>query len=454
MSDRSTSRNLFNSNRRSLGKIKTTSSGIYGVKKSSSKNTNMAFSRSIKKIAIFFDKVSEKSGFFSFLVNFFLYVFDRTRVILVLVSAVLEVVFEAFDSFKSDFVAKMYWGRGNLFQVSVQLFGFGLLFLIFVSFNYHHRRAPNVFVYADDSNSVFQDDLIVENTSTNTQSPENRGRVDLVKYVVRSGDTLGKIAQFYGVSVDTIMWANNLSAVHLLHPGEVLMIPPGDGILIKVKSGDTVASLAKKYSKYNVSPQTIVDANMLEYPFTLETNQTIFIPNAKPATVYATRSYTAPIQTSIVTNYPQPVIQSNVNRFVGWPVASHRGRLTQCYSAWHNGIDIADGGAPDLVASAPGTVIFAGCQSGSCPPPGSATGGYGLAWTVKILHPNGFSTVYGHMNRIYVNAGEQVVEGQHIGQMGQTGTAFGIHVHFMVIRGSGWSQVNPAMYMKDHVCGY
>jgi murein DD-endopeptidase MepM/ murein hydrolase activator NlpD len=77
-----------------------------------------------------------------------------------------------------------------------------------------------------------------------------------------------------------------------------------------------------------------------------------------------------------------------------------------------------------------------------------------LAWAVKILHPNGFSTVYGHMNKIYVNAGEQVVEGQRIGQMGQTGTAFGIHVHFMVIRGSGWKQVNPAMYMKDHICGY
>ena len=401
-------------------------------------------------------RLSQKPNIIGFILDLILYISERIRILIILSSVALELVFNWLDDVKKFLVKKLFWGRGYIFQISVNVFGAILLFIIFLSYNYHSTilSSQSYKVYAlDDQHNIMAEDLIVERTSTNTQTPENRGRIDLVKYKVRSGDTLGKIAQFYGLSVDTIMWANNLTSAHILRPGEILLIPPDDGILIKVRKGETVESIAKKYAKYNVSPQTIVDANLLEYPFTLKTGQTLFIPNAKPAQTYASRSVT-PIQTSIVNKYPTVAIPSNVDRFVGWPVAGGRGTVTQCYWAWHNGIDIADAGYPDLVAAAPGIVIFAGCQSGSCPPPGATTGGYGLAWAVKILHPNGYSTVYGHMNKIYVKAGQEVVEGQKIGQMGQTGTAFGIHVHFMVTRGSSWTHVNPAMFMKRHICGY
>ncbi len=413
--------------------------------------------RLLSKLANFFLSQSYKTTFLAFLINLVLYLYDRLRVFFILLSVSLELIFSWFESLKKILVKRLFWGRGFLFQYVVNVFGVGLLFVIFLSYNYHYRNSiyDSSPVFAEGNNSSgLKEDLIVERTSTNTQTPENRGRVDLVKYVVRSGDTLSKIAQFYGISVDTIMWANNLSAVHVLRPGETLLIPPDDGILIKVKKGDTVESIAKKYAKYHVSPQAIVDANLLEYPFSLEPGQTLFIPNAKPAQnrIYARRAVT-PVQTSIV-KYPVVHVASNVNRFVGWPVAGGRGVVTQCYWAWHNGVDIADAGAPDLVAAAPGVVVFAGCQSGSCPPPGVPTGGYGLAWAVRILHPNGYSTVYGHMNKIYVKAGQHVEEGQPIGQMGQTGTAYGIHVHFMVTKGTSWHHVNPAMFMKRHICGY
>lgn len=100
---------------------------------------------------------------------------------------------------------------------------------------------------------------------------------------------------------------------------------------------------------------------------------------------------------------------------------------------YHPGIDIAeDYGAP-IYASASGYVQRAGWY-----------GGYGNY--VNISHDYGYSTAYGHMSSIKVNAGDYVQKGQVIGYVGSTGYSTGPHLHFEVLLNG--EQVNPRKLIK------
>jgi murein DD-endopeptidase MepM/ murein hydrolase activator NlpD len=101
-----------------------------------------------------------------------------------------------------------------------------------------------------------------------------------------------------------------------------------------------------------------------------------------------------------------------------WPVS---GLVTSEYGyRWgrlHAGIDIGAGTGTPIRASAPGTVIFAGQQSG-----------YGNV--VIIDHGGGFSTVYAHQSRIAARDGQSLPRGGLVGYVGSTGHSTGPHLHF------------------------
>lgn len=66
------------------------------------------------------------------------------------------------------------------------------------------------------------------------------------QYTTVAGDTAQSVAQRYGISATTVKWANNLTS-DALEAGKNLTIPPVDGIIYTVKSGDTLDSIASKY---------------------------------------------------------------------------------------------------------------------------------------------------------------------------------------------------------------
>jgi surface antigen len=66
-------------------------------------------------------------------------------------------------------------------------------------------------------------------------------------YVTVVGDTAQSVGQKYGVTADTVKWANNLTG-DALTVGQTLRIPNVDGVLYTVRSGDTIDSIAQKYS--------------------------------------------------------------------------------------------------------------------------------------------------------------------------------------------------------------
>ena len=87
--------------------------------------------------------------------------------------------------------------------------------------------------------------------------------------------------------------------------------------------------------------------------------------------------------------------------------------------AFHEGLDIANDVGTTIVATAAGTVTYAGYN-----------GGYGNE--IEIDHGNGFVTKYGHNSALLVQAGMTVKKGQSIALMGSTGKSTGSHVHYEV----------------------
>ena len=99
----------------------------------------------------------------------------------------------------------------------------------------------------------------------------------------------------------------------------------------------------------------------------------------------------------------------------------------------HAGVDMAGPVGTPIFSTGDGVVTYAGWQSG-----------YGKV--IKIRHELGTQTVYGHLNKIGVKAGQKVSRGERIGDMGNTGRSTGPHLHYEVhVDGT---PVNPMKFIK------
>jgi murein DD-endopeptidase MepM/ murein hydrolase activator NlpD len=407
------------------------------------------FSRKVKKFFYkIYTKRANRKGFFSFLFSLLSYIYARIRVLIILLSVISSMFFRFFENVKNNLTRKMFWGRGNFLGSALQVVAPVVLFILIISYLY---RKPVVIVASEgqlDRIGVAETDIMVMNASLNTLVPKDRERRSVEEYIVKGGDTLSTIAEYYGISTESILWANDMSSTDYIKPGQKLEIPPSDGVLVTVESGDTLSSLAEKY---DANDQAIADFNWLDYPFTLEEGETLFIPDgtmpAPPKPVYAAATPSFYVSNQYASaSAASATGDPNVGRFISWPVAGGAGVISQYYRGYHRAIDIASNALPNVVAAAPGTVIFAGC-SGYCPPLGSTYGGSGYAWSIQIDHGNGYTTWYAHLKNIYVRSGQAVGGGEAIGQMGSTGRSTGPHVHFELRRGVGFgSQVNPLGY--------
>ena len=111
---------------------------------------------------------------------------------------------------------------------------------------------------------------------------------------------------------------------------------------------------------------------------------------------------------------------------------------------YHPGLDLNAHCGQPIKAAAPGVVVFAGYGTG-------AYQGYGNI--VVIYHPaSGVYSMYGHMERIYAHPGERPGPNTIIGLTGQTGYAFGCHVHFEVRHSRYGAAFNPASLIGGGEC--
>ena len=125
-------------------------------------------------------------------------------------------------------------------------------------------------------------------------------------------------------------------------------------------------------------------------------------------------------------------------------------QITQGYSNQHLAVDLVGSGSTldDIIAHSDGVVNW--CQTGLGNMKGSS-GNASYGNCVKIAHEGGFETLYAHMSNVYVSNGQRVSKGQVIGHMGDSGNAYGGHLHFEV-RKNG-SRINPTPYLDSDLPG-
>ncbi len=102
--------------------------------------------------------------------------------------------------------------------------------------------------------------------------------------------------------------------------------------------------------------------------------------------------------------------------------------------ATHKGIDLASMSGNKIRTQAKGRVTRADANAG----------GYGML--IEIDHGNGFKTKYAHMQKMYVQKGDEVEANEAIGEVGSTGRSTGPHLHYEILyRGV---PVDPMPFMQ------
>ncbi len=266
-----------------------------------------------------------------------------------------------------------------------------------------------------------------------TNVPADKPRYSLEEYRVARGDSVFAIAESFKIKPETILWANYdvlQDSPDSLRPGQVLKIPPTDGIYYQWKENDTLESVAKEF-------KTTVDA-ILNYPGNdidltnpkIDSGSWVMVPGGEREfvqwlvpTIAKGASGTSPTSQSACGG---GAVGSG--GFV-WPADNHFLSGNDYWSG-HLGIDIAAGLGAPIYAADSGVVTMA--QGGY---------NYGYGNVVQIDHGNGYSTVYAHLSAYFVSVCQSVSAGQQIGTSGATGNAQGAHLHFEVRQNGGF--INP-----------
>jgi LysM repeat protein len=238
-------------------------------------------------------------------------------------------------------------------------------------------------------------------------SKNNGGEISV--YVVREGDSLSQIAQMFGVTSNTILWANDLAKASAIKPGDSLIILPIAGVRHVVKKGDTVSSIAKKYEG---NAEEILSYNQLVSASDIVVGDTLVIPggalHAEPAKVAAKPKKGSTVKTTVTagSGFSHPI----------------PGAIKTQGIHGYNAVDWGAGIGTTVRAASAGTVLVAKSSGWN--------GGYGNYIVVK--HANGVQTLYAHLSRLDVGVGATVAAGESIGASGNSGKSTGPHLHFEV----------------------
>lgn len=254
----------------------------------------------------------------------------------------------------------------------------------------------------DAVGAIIIDDSALLNTG-NPQSGNIINRDGLIAYKVQNGDTLSRIAANFGISLDTIYWANKSIKSSALKIGQEINILPISGIIHQVQDGETLESIA---SFYEIPESRIIKHNQKALSRGQITGLNLIIPGAKPKN---NETSTAAKLPSFPGYYALPTTGWN------WGIMHN-----------NNAVDIANACGTPIYAAAEGLVSEV--KSGGW---NDGYGGY-----LIIEHPNNTKTRYAHNQKNVVSVGDYVVQGDIIGYIGNTGLTHGptgCHVHFEVI---------------------
>ncbi len=191
------------------------------------------------------------------------------------------------------------------------------------------------------------------------------------------------------------------------------LLPPARSYLIRF--GQTAGLLAIAGMAMAAAPLA---------PVSLNADKPVAIP--APAPVIAVAAPAGPVTREIA--FAEPVPGFAINSKFGMRRLGGEPGVRQ-----HRGVDIAAPTGTSVYASAEGQVLRIGYDPE----------GYGNF--IEMRHPNGMTSLYGHLSRVDVASGDKIVPGERIGLIGSTGYSTGPHLHFEIRRGG--AQINPTKVM-------
>ncbi len=237
-------------------------------------------------------------------------------------------------------------------------------------------------------------------------------------YKVKAGDTISGIAKKFGLTnISTLISVNDIGNVRQLAAGQKLRIPSIDGIIYTVKKGDSLNSIV---SKNKISLEQLLDVNELTSE-TLTAGQQLFLPGAA-------------MDAASLRNAMGELFRIPISAKFRWTSPyGYRIDPISGVKSFHTGTDMACPTGTPILAAMSGKVVSTG-----------QTRVYGNY--VILDHGNGYQTVYMHMSKIIATKGQWVSQGTRIGLVGSTGYSTGPHLHFTVYKNG--KLVDPMTVLK------
>lgn len=237
-------------------------------------------------------------------------------------------------------------------------------------------------------------------------------------YKIKLKENFWSVARKNNVDIDTIVGCNPDLKDMLARNNQVILIPSEEGVLHQVKSGESLKSIA---DVFGVEVKDLKEANNIG--FFLSNGDMLFVPDAMPAE----------LNKSIAIIYEKRnLFRSPLSgRYTSLKGIRHD-PISQGVTKFHNGVDIKAPLGTWVGAAAAGKITEAGWSNGY--------GNY-----VRIAHSNGYTTLYGHLSKLYVHSGQTVKAGSLIAKSGSTGRSTGPHLHFSIFKGS--TVMNPLDFL-------
>ena len=246
---------------------------------------------------------------------------------------------------------------------------------------------------------------------------------------VRANDTLYAVATRYQVTPQSVIEANGLQPPYNLRKGQALKLVPRRTHI--VRPGDSVYVISQRYA---VSQYQLAQLNFLKPPFELKIGQKLQLPNSLdfsvldvglPDGVSGTNiAQPAPTKTSVPAAPRKRFVAPSLAGSSGfsWPVQGEI--ITEFGSSQrgvHNdGVNIAASEGASVGAAAKGRVAFVGTNIKS------------FGKLVLVKHDGGIITAYAHLGDISVTEGDIVTAGQSIGTIGRSGRVDSPQLHFEI----------------------
>jgi murein DD-endopeptidase MepM/ murein hydrolase activator NlpD len=233
---------------------------------------------------------------------------------------------------------------------------------------------------------------------------------DAYVHVIESGESLYTIARRYNVTAQSIIQANGFSSPDKIYVGQKIVIPGKATELARLDAGRPAAAPAAAGAAPAAPQAKPVEVASLE-------------PGAKAAPPAKVDAVAKPKEQASAGPLVQPKVEpvlSGADKF-RWPVS---GRVITDFINSGTGIDIEAPEGTAVRATENGQVIYAG----------SGVEGYGNL--VLIRHPNGFVSAYAHLQAMNVGKGDVVNRGDSVGTVGNTGTVSKAQLHFELRKGA------------------